>query len=313
MAIVAENVSDLGGTIQIKSIPSEGTTFTITLPQTVTTFRGILVTASHKSYLIPTSTIHRAITITPADIRTIESKNTVMVNGEAIGVVSLGEVLEPGKVIPDKRSSTLQALILHDSHKKIAFIVDEIHGEHEGIVKNLGPQLVHVKNIAGANIMGDGKIVPVIHVHELMQTVQGKGESLLFKTELREEDETAGVTRILLAEDSITVRNMLRNYLESAGYDVTTTVNGQEAYQKLGQNQFDVVVSDVEMPIMNGFELTTMIRQHPEYSELPVILVTALETREDRKRGLEAGASAYIVKSSFEKGNLIETIRRVAG
>ena len=117
--------------------------------------------------------------------------------------------------------------------------------------------------------------------------------------------------RILVAEDSITIRTLIRNFIENEGFYVKTTVDGLEAYEMLQKEDFDLVLSDVEMPRMNGFELTAKIREDKRHADLPVILVTALETEYDKQRGMEAGANAYIVKSSFEKSNLVETINRL--
>ena len=117
--------------------------------------------------------------------------------------------------------------------------------------------------------------------------------------------------RVLVAEDSFTVRSMLRNFIENAGFTVFTAVDGQEAFDFLQNELVDIVVSDVEMPRMNGFELTAKIRENIRFADLPVILVTALDSADDRQRGMEAGANAYIVKSSFEQSNLIETIKRL--
>ena len=118
--------------------------------------------------------------------------------------------------------------------------------------------------------------------------------------------------KVLVAEDSITSRLLLKGILEAAGYAVKTAVDGMEAFTALRAESFDVLVSDVEMPRMNGFELTARIRANRELAELPVVLVTALESREDRERGVDAGANAYLVKSSLDQGDLLEALRRLA-
>jgi two-component system chemotaxis sensor kinase CheA len=115
---------------------------------------------------------------------------------------------------------------------------------------------------------------------------------------------------VLVVEDSITARTLLRNILEAGGYDVRTAVDGIDAFTALKAGEFDLVVSDIEMPRMNGFDLTAKIRADKKLSELPVVLVTALESREDREQGIDVGANAYIVKSSFDQSNLLEVIRR---
>lgn len=312
MAIVLEKITGLGGNVEVKSVEHKGTKFTITLPQTLATFRGILVKVSESLFLIPTPSIFKAIKISAADISTVESKNTIRLNNEIIGLVSLGDVLGIRKRHSGQKNRFMQGLVLQLAQKKLVFIVDEVLGEHEGIVKSLGRQLKHVKNIAGATMLGDGKIVPVLQIAELMSTAVGKSFSIDLKSADKDDDTTESeAIRILVAEDSITIRNMMRNYLETAGFAVVTAVDGQEAFEHLQTDRFDIVVTDIEMPRMNGIQLTAKIKESPTLSYLPVVLVSALESQDDRKRGMEAGANAYIIKSSFEKSNLIDTIKRL--
>lgn len=309
MAIVAEKVEELGGSIQVESQLGEGTTFTVLLPQTLTTFNGILVTASEQLFLIPSSSVVRAVRFTADELISVETKKSLKLGDELVGIVRLAEVLElrkrhyPGRTI-------LQGLVIHHTHHKLILVVDEIQGEQSAVVKSLGPLLRQVKNIAGASVLGSGKLVPVLSVAELMSSATGKS---LSDDRISTPDTEEKTVSVLVAEDSITIRNMLRNYLESAGYRVRTAIDGQEAYDILADESFDIVVSDVEMPRMNGFELTASIRKVPGLEQLPVILVTALESADDRSKGMEAGANAYIVKSSFEKGNLLDTIKRLVG
>jgi two-component system chemotaxis sensor kinase CheA len=125
------------------------------------------------------------------------------------------------------------------------------------------------------------------------------------------EEAPSKIFHILVAEDSITARSLLKNILESANYRVTTAVDGADAYAQARTGEFDLVVSDVDMPRMSGFELTAKIRDDKRLSKMPVVLVTALESREDRERGIDAGADAYIVKSSFDQSNLLEVVKRL--
>ncbi|MDO8897645.1 MAG: chemotaxis protein CheA, partial [Bacteroidales bacterium] len=168
MAIVLEKITGLGGNIEVESVEHKGTKFTITLPQTLATFKGILVKASESLFMIPTSAIFKALKIAPADISTVESKNTIRLNNEIVGIVSLADVLGIRKRHTGQKNNFMQGLVLQLAQKKLVFIVDEVLGEHEGIVKSLGPQLKHVKNIAGATLLGDGKIVPVLQISELI-------------------------------------------------------------------------------------------------------------------------------------------------
>jgi len=183
-------------------------------------------------------------------------------------------------------------------------------GEQEVLVKGLGRQLVRVPNIAGATILGDGKVVPVLNVRDLLASPPENDGGV---TGAAADSGSAGQAQksVLVAEDSITSRMLLKNILEGAGYLVKTAVDGMDAYTALKTQKFDVVVSDVEMPRMNGFELTGRIRDDKKLAETPVVLVTGLDSREDRERGIDAGANAYIVKSSFDQSNLLEVIRQL--
>ncbi len=314
MAIVAEKVVKLGGNINIESIAGEGSTFTITLPQTLAIFKGILIKASEQYFIIPTTTVVKAIRIDPADIKTVESKKTIIFNNETLALVSLADVLNlPVRRLRKGKEALLRVLVISSAQKKLAFVVDDVLGEHEGMIKDLGPQLLHVTNIAGATLLGDGRIVTILHIPELIDSASRSSISMDFVAEPLQDTANEEVRQkyILVAEDSITIRSMLRNFLETAGYTIKTAVDGQEAYGFLQEEKFDLVVSDIEMPHMTGFELTAKIREDKNLADMPVVLVTALESTDDRQRGMDLGANAYIVKSSFEQSNLVETIRRL--
>jgi two-component system chemotaxis sensor kinase CheA len=189
-------------------------------------------------------------------------------------------------------------------------VVDEIIHEQEVLVKNLGKQLSRVRNIAGATILGTGKVVPILNVSDLMQSAI-KASAITVRSTASVQEMKVEKKTILIAEDSITARTLVKNILESAGYQVKTAVDGVDAFTALKTEKFDLVVSDVDMPRMNGFDLTTKIRADQKLSEIPVVLVTALESREDRERGIDVGANAYIVKSRFDQSNLLEVIQRL--
>ncbi len=313
MAIVEEKVTKVGGSVSVETKAGKGSTITITLPQTMAMFRGLLVKASDQMFLVQSTSVAKVIYLKPEDIKTVESKKTYLYFDESLALVNLSDVL----AISDRRfrkSKTYPkpVLIIQVSNRKIAFVADEVLDEHEGIVKTLGSQLKHVKNIAGAMLLGDGRLVPVLHLPELAESAMRHGEAVEYVPPGGEEEiATDQKDSILVVEDSITVRNVLRNIIEASGFRVSTAVDGMEAYEKLQKEAFSLVVSDIDMPRMNGFELTTKIRDDNQLTDIPVVLVTSLESAEDRKRGLEAGANAYIRKGSFEKGNLIDTINRL--
>jgi two-component system chemotaxis sensor kinase CheA len=191
----------------------------------------------------------------------------------------------------------------------MAFKVDEIIDEQQVLVKGLGKLLNRVRNISGATVMGTGKVIPVLNIADLM--ISATHQTGKINETFDEEQPKTKSLKILVAEDSITSRTLIKNILETAGYIVTTAVDGVDAFTRIKNHAFDLIVSDVDMPRMNGFELTTRIKGDKHLAEIPVVLVTALESRDDRERGIEAGADAYIIKRSFDQGNLLEVIRKL--
>lgn len=314
MAIVAEKIAKIEGSIKLESKRYQGTTFTISLPQTLTSFRGILVRVANQLFILPTNSVVKALHLRPDMIQTVGSRTTIAYFGENIGLARLSELLGiPSRGRNTETASGFQALVVQMAQKKIALVIDEVMDEHEGVVKSLGAQLKRVKHIAGASLLGDGRIVPIIQISQLFESSHSMPGLRLSSSNGQTGKETSETApkNILIAEDSITVRNMLRNLVEAAGYAVKTAVDGQEAFGFLQSEDFDLVVTDIEMPHMNGFELTSSIRQDAALMHLPVVLVTSLESPDDRQRGLEAGANAYIIKGSFEKSNLLETINKL--
>jgi two-component system chemotaxis sensor kinase CheA len=311
LAIVREKVDKLGGRVSLETTLGRGTTFRIALPMSLATFRGILVECSDNIFVAPTSTVVKALRFDTSLIRTEEGRDTIEFEGLAIPLARLSKVLElPGSEGGSKDPAGLiQAIVLRSEDTYCAFTVDSIIGEREVLVKSLGKQLVKVRNIGGATILGDGGLAPILNARDLVKSVSssttaqwrfpGPG------------DEAAPPKEILVAEDSITSRMLIKNILESAGYNVTTAVDGAQAWSMLKSGAFDLLVSDVEMPNMNGFELTSKIRARPELSNLPVALVTGLGSKEHMERGIDAGANAYIPKSGFEQGELIDLVKRL--
>ena len=203
----------------------------------------------------------------------------------------------------------IRIVLLFSGEHRIAFNVNDVVYEQQVLVKDLGKLLHRVRNISGATILGSGMVVPVLNTTDLMKSAVRLKERK--KEEYPSELFVPKTGKILVVEDSITSRTFIKNILETAGYQVTTAFDGVDAFTKAISGDFDIIVSDVDMPLMNGFELTSKIKHNKKLSEVPVVLVTALGLREDRERGIEVGADAYIVKSSFDQTNLLEIIRKL--
>jgi two-component system chemotaxis sensor kinase CheA len=310
LAIVREKIEKLGGTVAVESHTDAGTMFRLLIPLTLATFRGTLVRLGERVFAIPTLNVDRVVCLQKGTVRTVENTETVELDGKVVPLVRLAAVLELAEEAREEEAKTIHVLVLGSADARIAFQVDEVMNEEEVIVKNLGRQLSRVRNIAGATVLGTGKVVLVLNVADLLKsaTTSAKKPAIVANVPGKK---TRKKKSILVVEDSITARTLLKNILESAGYGVVTAVDGVEGFTALQSRPFDLVVSDVQMPRMNGLELTGKIRATKEFATLPVVLVTGLESQEDKRQGVSAGANAYIVKSSFDQGNLLSAIRRM--
>ncbi len=312
LAIVKSAVEKLNGTIALETNPDSGTTFRITLPVKLANFLGILVSINNHQFVFPASGVERVMKIKKEMKSSVENKETIKVEGLIIPLIKLNDVMN----IPHNRKKGISderyAVIINSGDIHIAFLVDEVLSGQEILVKNLTKPLYRVKNIMGASTLVSGEIVPIINLQDLIKSAAQLKTSggIVQKSETKEGTEKEKKS-ILLVEDSITARALLKNILDAAGYNVKTAVDGADAFTKLKTDNFDIVVSDVEMPRMNGFDLTSKIRSDKKLTDMPVVLVTALESREDREKGIDAGANAYIVKSSFDQSNLLEVIERL--
>jgi two-component system chemotaxis sensor kinase CheA len=306
LAIVHEKAEKVGGAVSVETQPGVGTTFRLILPLTLARFRGVLVRVGESFFVLPTRYVQRVLRVSRDEIKSAGNRETIEINGRAASAVRLSDVLEITQTSTDiDPKCKVPVLVLAWAGEQIGFFVDEILDEQEVLVKSLGKQLPRVRNIAGATVLGTGKVLPVLNVADLMHSAI-KIAPLSAACETKEAPKS-----ILVAEDSITSRTLLKNILEFAGYKVKTAIDGAEALAVLATETFDLVVSDVEMPRMSGFDLTVRIRADKRLAQLPVVLVTALDSRQDREHGADVGASAYIVKSSFDQGNLLEVVRRL--
>ncbi len=341
LAIVREKIEKLGGSIAIESPAEGGTAFRIVLPTSLANFHGLLVGVGDRQFLIPVRDVERVARISASSVRTAGNRDAIELGGTALSLVRLADVLGVPSAPRGRDARHLCVVLLASEGQRIAFAVDAVLGDQEVLVKGLGPQLRRVRNVAGATVLGAGRVVPILSVPDLMKSALAAAALSQAWTDAAPND--AGAERspepvaadpgasapavragasagpddkharlsLLVVEDSVTSRTLLKNILESSGYDVVTAVDGVDALTALHTGRFDLVVSDVEMPRMDGFALTERIRQDRKLADLPVVLVTALASREHRERGVEAGANAYVVKSSFDQSDLLAVIRRL--
>ncbi len=305
LAIVEDAVTRLGGAVTVSSEVGKGTTIRMLVPVRLATLRGVVVRSASQVYVLPMQQVRQVIRVQRSDIHPLNDRQAIEFQGEKIIVIHLTEALGITEYhIKPEGSAQVPVVILAYGAGQIACIVDEVIRVQEIVVRSLGSQLRRVKRITGAVILGDGKVALVLDALELIQE-SIKNPSGAPSRIMRGED----IKRILVVEDSVTSRALLQTLLERAGYLVQTAVDGMEALAMLKEHEFDMVVSDVDMPRMNGFTLTEKIRADMRISALPVVLVTSLDSREDQKHGITVGADAYIMKTSFEKSRLLEVTR----
>ncbi|GAB3248933.1 hypothetical protein GCM10027296_12040 [Chitinimonas naiadis] len=308
LSIVREELEQLGGSVEVANLPQAGTEFTIRLPMSRSSFRVVLVKSGEHLFGVPATAVLRTVRLPISAIGRIENKASVDINGTFLPVWSLAEVLELN--MPEVPSDYVVLMVIGDSPQYLALQVDTLLGDQEITLKPLGKQLKRVRNLLGATVLGDGTLVPVLHPQDLYRSaLQSAG--MAFVPRQTSMTMAKRKARILVADDSFTSRGLLRALLETDGYDVQTANDGLEAWNRLKQGEFDLLVSDIEMPRMDGFTLTGKVRADKTLNILPVVLITALHSEEDRARGLEAGANAYLVKGGLEQDTVLAAVRRL--
>jgi len=312
MNVVRANVERLKGSIQLQSTPGKGTSIRILLPVTLATIRVLIVEVSGHPYGLPAECVQVLRMVAPADVFTVEGRDAVMHQGRPVSIARLAHLLELPQVAEQSKAHNAPAatpcVVLSPGGEPFGVLVDALLDEQEVVLKPQSALLERVRNVAGATILDSGEICMVLNAQDLLASMR-KGAAPAAAPEAAQ----AVVTRkaILLAEDSITTRTQEARILENAGYEVVTAADGLEAWNKLAARAFDAVVTDVLMPNLDGLGLAEKIRREPRYAELPIVLVTSLASDEDKRRGLEAGANAYITKPAFDQQVLLDCLERL--
>lgn len=303
--IVKTAVDALRGTIEVSS--GAGTAFALRVPLTLSTLRVLEVSVGGQLFVIPAAAVHSLRRIGSADVHTVGGIDTIVVGDRPVPLVPMTAILGLAAV-PQLTAGKLQVVVISYG-SEVALIVDQLVAEGDVVVKGLGPRLRGTKVASGATLPPSGKIVLILDVPEVVRRALGgsaaAGALLATKTAARKQ-------RVLLVDDSVTTRTLEKSILEGAGYTVVVAVDGADGWRLLQETPgIDIVISDVEMPKMDGFVLTETIRASPRFQHVPVILVTGLAKPEDRARGLTAGANAYLVKSDFDQQQLLTMIEQI--
>jgi two-component system, chemotaxis family, sensor kinase CheA len=299
LAIVREAIERIEGRVTTRSSPGVGTVIRLELPASIVTYRALLVAAEGERFLLPVEAIERGFLFEPGPV------DAALPHAHLRDVLGLPRRAAED-VDADERSE-IPALLVRSGERRGILLVDEVLGEHEVVVKDLRPPLRRVRNVLAAGLLGTGDLVLVLRPLDVLHGLRAPT-----RRDVEPVAAAPRVVRLLVVDDSITTRTMEMGLFEAAGYAVRGAADGVDAWELLQAEEIDIVVSDVDMPRMDGFALCAHIRAHRELSALPIVLVTAREAQEDEERGLRAGANAYVLKSGFDQSTLLEIVRRFA-
>ncbi|GFO54647.1 hybrid sensor histidine kinase/response regulator [Geomonas sp. Red276] len=307
MDVVKKNVERIKGNLTMTSQVGSHTEISLQLPLSLSVLDALIVASGGETFAIPINYVQEILRVGENEITTMGGTEVIKVRGTTTPVYSLSDVLELPRrqLLPGAR---MTALVLKLCDQRIAFTVDAHLGNSEVVVKGLGKQFRNVTFLFGATILGDGNPALILNVPDLYSAVAEKNRPGLQKSW-----EVKVQQRVLVVDDSITTRTMEQSILTANGYLVETAVCGEDALEKAAVRDFDLVISDVEMPGINGFQLTRQLRATDRHRETPVIIVSSLSRDEDKRQAMEAGAQAYIVKGSFDQGMLLETVQMLIG
>ncbi len=305
--VVGVNVRKLNGSVKLQTQRGEGTSFTLKVPLTLSTERGLHVRAGREDMVIPSTAVERILEIGAGLVLDVAGSQAILVNGKAVALRNLAATLAlPPRVV--SQTERIPVVIVSKGWTQVGFVVDEVVGEREIVVKRLLPPLRAVPHVSGATLTGSGDIMMVLNVADLVDSALRQSGRTGFAQAQPSSPNDSGPPHILIVDDSITTRTLERGILEAHGFKVSVAVDGMRGWELLQQDHFNLVVTDVEMPTMTGFELTEKIKKTPQTAHIPVIVVTSLAKDEDRRRGMEVGADAYIVKGDFETQVLLDTV-----
>jgi two-component system chemotaxis sensor kinase CheA len=312
MDVVRKNLEQIRGFIQVETTPGLGAAFVLTLPLTLTTSQVLLARVAGETIALPMLNVERILHVNVAKVGSMEGHPAIYAEGRPLTLVSLADILKlPEVEQPFPSDAKIPVVILSVAEKRIALRVGGFLSTQQVVVKSLGVQLRRVRNVAGAAILGDGQLVTILNVSDLMKSIHARSAISSALSIAAKETQR---WRVLLVDDSMTTRALEKHILENAGYEVLTAADGQEAWELIcsnGKELPDLVVSDINMPRMDGFALTQSIKGDSRYARVPVVLVTSLNSPQDRLHGMEAGADAYFLKSTFDQRELLETIERL--
>lgn len=310
--VVQSTVQRAGGVVHVASVHGQGTTFELQMPVARSVVRALLVTIGGAPWALPLARIDEIREVAVSDVRMIEGRRVIDVEGVDVGVVPLAEVLELGA--DETHADTLTLVMIREQGQRFGLEVEGVAGEQELVVRPLDPRLGKVPDVLASSLLDNGTAALILDIEDLVRSV----DSLLAQGRLRgsrrgRADSTRRARHILVVDDSLTVRETERKLLERAGYLVDVAVDGVAGWNALRLGNYDLLLTDVDMPRMTGIDLTRAVRDDGRLRDLPVMIVSYKEREEDRRMGFEAGADRYITKASFRDDSLLKAVEELIG
>ena len=311
--VVQNMVRGVRGTIRLLNQPGRGLRFQLQLPLTLSVLRALLVEVAGEPYAFPLTQISRTLRVPRAQVETLEGQPHFRLGEHQVGLLTAHQVLEcaPAHLSAEE----LPVVVIGERQAQYGLVVDRFLGERELVVQPLDGRLGKVKDVSAAALMEDGAPVLILDIEDLLQSI-GKLASGGLLAGLQPEalgPAARKLKRVLAVDDSLTVRELVRKLLTNRGFHAEVAVDGMDAWNAVRSGRFDLVVTDVDMPRMDGIELTTLLKQDPVLQSLPVLIVSYKDREEDRLRGLEAGADYYLTKGSFHDESLLQAVIDLIG
>jgi two-component system sensor histidine kinase and response regulator WspE len=311
--VVREMVRDLSGTVSVETASGKGTKFILQLPLTLSVISALLVNIADEPYAFPLLKVDRILRVPAEDIEIIDGRQFVHYGTENIGLVSCAQIL--GFDVPTIEREELTIVVISDRLDRYGVVVDEFIGQRQLSVQALDARLGKIPDVSSTALMEDGSPLFVLDVDDLVRSidhiVQGGRVGNVYQA--AQDKIESNRKRILVVDDSLTIREVERDLLESNGYHVDVAVDGMDGWNAVRTSEYDLVITDIDMPRMDGIELVDAIKRDLHLTSLPVMIVSYKDRSEDRQRGLEAGADYYLTKGSFQDETLIEAVIDLIG
>jgi two-component system sensor histidine kinase and response regulator WspE len=284
----------------------------ITLPLTQSVVRALVVDIGGEAYAIPIVKVERVLKVAPEAVHTLENKQFFDLGGEHLGLVSAAQVLELGQLASG--GGELAVAVIGSGLKRYALVVDAIVGEQSLAVQALDPIFGKMRDISAAALLDNGAPVLILDVPDLLLSIDKLlGEGALHQMAHQGGPAQRRVKRILVVDDSLTVREMERKLLHARGYQVDIAIDGIDGWNVVRSGDYDLVITDVDMPRMDGIELVALIKKDLHLHQTPVMIVSYKDRAEDRARGMAAGADYYLTKGSFHDETLLDAVFELIG